>query len=85
MEDEPDMRFFPGMNLPKSQKLDFLAEFWTLVVKRFDLRPMRDHAAQTAWQNSANGFAGGFGHRRRELVAGAGLEHTRPQLVTEGT
>ena len=80
MEDEPEMKFFPGMNLPKSQKLEFLGKFWEIVAARFNVVPMRDHAAQVASQFSGGTLASeSFARHRKQNSAEA------RELVTEGT
>jgi peptidoglycan-N-acetylglucosamine deacetylase len=80
MEDEPEMKFFPGMNLPKSQKLGFLCEFWEIVAARFNVVPMRDHAAQVASQFSGGTLVSESAARRR----GENSAEAR-ELVAEGT
>jgi peptidoglycan/xylan/chitin deacetylase (PgdA/CDA1 family) len=44
-EDVPEMKFFPGMNQPTARKLERVD--WALrhLAKRYDLCPMREHAA----------------------------------------
>ncbi len=50
VEDEPEMGFFPGMNLPRSQKRDLLDDVCTTLAAQFQVVPMRDHAEHVARQ-----------------------------------
>jgi peptidoglycan/xylan/chitin deacetylase (PgdA/CDA1 family) len=45
-EDDPDLRFFPGMNLPRNEKSALLDELLTTAGRYFRLVPMREHAAE---------------------------------------
>ena len=44
VEDDPELRFFPGMNLPRSEKLDLLEGLLTQLTTHFTLLPMGEHA-----------------------------------------
>lgn len=43
-EDVPELRFFPAMNLPTSQKLDLLSEYLEMLTAEFCVVDMRTHA-----------------------------------------
>jgi hypothetical protein len=43
-EDDPDLRFFPGMNLPRAEKEDLLEVLLTRLTARFSIAPMREQA-----------------------------------------
>jgi hypothetical protein len=47
-DDEPEMRFFPGMNLSRRQKLDLLADVWSMLDAQFRFVPLRERAAGVA-------------------------------------
>lgn len=42
--DTEELKFFPGMNLPIEQKLEFVSEILDLYTKHFDVVTMREHA-----------------------------------------
>lgn len=44
-DDAQEMRFFPGMNIPAEDKLEFVSQILTQFEKHFDITTMRDHAA----------------------------------------
>lgn len=48
VDDEPDLGFFPGMNLPSGQKLELLAEFLEMLAAQFHLVPMGDYVTAIA-------------------------------------
>jgi hypothetical protein len=43
-EDDPDLQFFPGMNVPRSAKTELLSEMLARLIFHFQLRTMRQHA-----------------------------------------
>jgi peptidoglycan-N-acetylglucosamine deacetylase len=43
-EDAPELKFFPGMNVPTEKKLSFVSDALDLYTKRFDVVCLRDHA-----------------------------------------
>jgi peptidoglycan/xylan/chitin deacetylase (PgdA/CDA1 family) len=43
-EDDPDLRFFPGMSLPREEKLSLLDEVLTRLSGHFHVVPMCEHA-----------------------------------------
>ncbi len=43
-EDIDELKFFPGMNLPVAEKLDFVGEILETYTSRYDVVCMRDHA-----------------------------------------
>lgn len=43
-EDDPDLRFFPGMRLARTQKRELLDELLTRLTAQFQLVPMCEHA-----------------------------------------
>ncbi|MEX2315534.1 MAG: polysaccharide deacetylase family protein [Pirellulales bacterium] len=45
VEDDPDLRFFPGMNLPRQAKLALLDDLLAGLTGQFRLVPIREHAA----------------------------------------
>jgi peptidoglycan-N-acetylglucosamine deacetylase len=45
VEDDPDMSFFPGMNVPRGQKLELLDEVLAQLTAGYRLVPLREHAA----------------------------------------
>jgi len=47
-EDEPDLSFFPGMTLPRSEKRLLLDDMMTTLVAHFDLVPLQEHAELVA-------------------------------------
>jgi peptidoglycan-N-acetylglucosamine deacetylase len=49
-DDVPALRFFPGMNLPGSEKSAFVAEVLALLSGRFAVMPVGDHARACATQ-----------------------------------
>jgi peptidoglycan-N-acetylglucosamine deacetylase len=50
-EDAPELKFFPAMNLPIEQKLEFLSEILETLGKSFSILNMRQHAKAVANQN----------------------------------
>ena len=46
VEDDVEMKFFPGMTVAREKKLELLDEVLTQITARFRLVPMRDHAAE---------------------------------------
>lgn len=44
-DDAPELKFFPGMNLPLEQKLEFVGEIIDMLGKSFSIVNMREHAA----------------------------------------
>jgi hypothetical protein len=50
VEDEPELGFFPGMSLPRGQKRELLNDVCTTLAARFQLVPIREHAAHVARQ-----------------------------------
>jgi hypothetical protein len=45
VEDDPDLRFFPGMNLPREQKSSLLNELLTRLTDLYRVAPMREQAS----------------------------------------
>lgn len=43
-EDAPELKFFPGMNIPIAEKLRFVSEALRLYARQFSVIPMRQHA-----------------------------------------
>jgi peptidoglycan-N-acetylglucosamine deacetylase len=57
-EDCPQLRFFPGMDLPRSQKLAMVGEFLDLLSNNFQIVTMREHAKRAlAMQAESSGRA----------------------------
>lgn len=52
-EDDADLRFFPGMDLPRERKLQTLAEIVDVLTQRYRIVPMKEHARQAAAQSGA--------------------------------
>jgi peptidoglycan/xylan/chitin deacetylase (PgdA/CDA1 family) len=50
VEDDPELRFFPGMNLPREQKLALLDELLDGLASQFRIVPVREHAAAVRQQ-----------------------------------
>ena len=50
-DDAPELKFFPAMNLPIEQKLEFLSEILETFGKSFSILNMRQHAKVVANQN----------------------------------
>lgn len=44
-DDAPELKFFPGMNLPLEQKLEFVGEIMDMLGRSFSIVNMREHAA----------------------------------------
>lgn len=42
-EDDGDLRFFPGMDMPRDTKLETLAEIVDLLAQRYRIVPMKEH------------------------------------------
>lgn len=45
-EDAPELKFFPAMNLPIEEKLEFVGEILDAYTSRFQVVTMREHAAR---------------------------------------
>jgi peptidoglycan-N-acetylglucosamine deacetylase len=45
-EDAPDLAFFPGMQTPRSVKLDVVHRYLTAVTDRFEVLPVGEHARE---------------------------------------
>lgn len=43
-DDAPELKFFPGMNVPSNRKLSFVSDALTIYTKHFDAVTMREHA-----------------------------------------
>jgi hypothetical protein len=43
-EDAPELKFFPGMNLPLAEKMEFVSEILEMFDKKFEIGNMRKHA-----------------------------------------
>ncbi len=43
-EDAPELKFFPAMNLPVEEKLEFVGEILGMLGEKFDIVSMRQHA-----------------------------------------
>ena len=43
-EDAPELKFFPAMNLPVEEKLEFVGEILEMLSEKFDIVNMRQHA-----------------------------------------
>jgi len=50
-EDAPELKFFPAMNLPAEEKLEFLSEILETFTAKFEVVNMRRHAREAAKQN----------------------------------
>jgi hypothetical protein len=50
-EDAPELKFFPAMNLPAEEKLEFLSEILEALTGKFEVVDMRRHAREAAKQN----------------------------------
>ena len=44
-EDAPELKFFPAMNLPLEEKLEFVSEILEVYAEEFEVINMREHAA----------------------------------------
>lgn len=49
-DDDPDLRFFPGMQLARAEKNELLNHLLTRLAARFQLVPMREHAEHVKCQ-----------------------------------
>ena len=47
-EDAPELKFFPAMNLPVEEKLEFLSEILETFTGKFEVLNMREHARNVA-------------------------------------
>ena len=47
-EDAPELKFFPAMNLPIEEKLEFVSEILEALTGKFEVVNMREHAATVA-------------------------------------
>lgn len=47
-EDAPELKFFPAMNLPVEEKLEFLSEILEIFTDKFEVVNMREHAKKVA-------------------------------------
>ncbi len=45
-EDDPDLRFFPGMTLPLEQKRELVSSVFGMVARHYDVQPMEVHVGQ---------------------------------------
>jgi peptidoglycan/xylan/chitin deacetylase (PgdA/CDA1 family) len=45
-DDDDDLRFFPGMNIPSQEKIALMSEFFELLTKSFNPITLADHAAR---------------------------------------
>ena len=52
-EDAPELKFFPAMNLPIEEKLEFVNEILTSYTNSFDVVNMSEHAARFAASETA--------------------------------
>jgi len=50
-EDAPELKFFPAMNLPIEQKLEFVSEILEAFTGKFEVVNMREHARTVAAEN----------------------------------
>jgi peptidoglycan/xylan/chitin deacetylase (PgdA/CDA1 family) len=50
-EDAPELKFFPAMNLPAEEKLEFLSEILEAFTTKFEVVNMRRHAQEAAKKN----------------------------------
>jgi peptidoglycan/xylan/chitin deacetylase (PgdA/CDA1 family) len=50
-EDAPELKFFPAMNLPAEEKLEFLSEILEIFTSKFEVVNMRRHAQEAAKQD----------------------------------
>ncbi len=50
-EDAPELKFFPAMNLPIAEKLEFLSEILEVFSAKFEVVNMREHAARVRPEN----------------------------------
>ncbi len=50
-EDAPELKFFPAMNLPVAEKLEFLSEILESFAEKFTIVNMREHARQAVAEN----------------------------------
>jgi len=50
-EDAPELKFFPAMNLPVEEKLDFVGEILETLTAKFDVVNMRKHAESVEKEN----------------------------------
>ena len=50
-EDAPELKFFPAMNLPVEQKLEFVSEILETFGEKFEIVNMRQHAATVRREN----------------------------------
>jgi len=46
--DVPELKFFPGMNLPLEQKMEFVSEILEMFARKFEIGNMRRHAEEFA-------------------------------------
>ncbi|HEX5471397.1 MAG TPA: polysaccharide deacetylase family protein [Lacipirellulaceae bacterium] len=77
-EDDRELRFFPGMNVPRSAKLNLLNGMLAHLSARFNIVPMRQHAEHV---RSKFGLAA---HKpvRKRLLASAATPNRIPSPVT---
>ena len=55
-DDAPELKFFPAMNLPVGQKLEFLSEILETFAESFSIVNMRKHAEAAAKLNLPQKF-----------------------------
>jgi peptidoglycan-N-acetylglucosamine deacetylase len=68
-EDEPDLRFFPGMNIPRAKKWQFVSEVISSVQRYYDVQPLAVHAASMSQALDRSDLAMPSGAAADELVA----------------
>ena len=50
-DDAPELKFFPAMNLPVEEKLEFVSEILEMFAKKFEIVNMREHAKIVGREN----------------------------------
>jgi hypothetical protein len=70
-EDDADMRFFPGMNVPRDEKMELLDEVLAQLTATYRLVPLREHAAEFRSRHGVRLPATGAANVKAPLVATA--------------
>jgi hypothetical protein len=51
-DDDPDLQFFPGMNVPRSEKTELLSDMLSRLMSHFQMGTMRQHAENVLSRSS---------------------------------
>jgi peptidoglycan-N-acetylglucosamine deacetylase len=70
-EDDPEMRFFPGMSVPREEKMELLDEVLAQLSAGYRLVPLREHAADVLGRLGVKIPAGNVSHFAAPLATAA--------------